>query len=159
MRVAKTGILIAIAVLVAPQLAMGVVTFDQLNDDMFVVSHRVKVKFWTSRGQAMRLVYEKAASLCVAAGYTHLEILDQESQALQEREAANASVRVRFFLEGGEERAECGRKASDKYIEQAAERLEARRTQRPALAPSASTQPTTETGSSGDIEAALGGSL
>lgn len=131
MKATKIAILIGIAALIAPQLAGAVITFDRLDDDMFIVSHRVKVKFWTSRGQAQRLVYEKVASLCVAAGYTHFKILHQESEASQHyhfdddygQRAANASVRVQFFLEDAEERIECGRNASEKYVQQAAGKL------------------------------------
>ena len=126
----KGAILLGIAVLAAPQLASAVITFDQLGDDLFVVSHRVKVKFWTSRGQAMRMVYEKAASLCLAAGYSHFEILQQESEANQWGEDANASVRVRFFSANDGERIDCRRNANNRYVEQASVKL-ARRGYRP----------------------------
>ena len=126
----KVAILIGIAVLAVPQLAAAVITFDQLDDDLFVISHRVKLKFWMSRGKAMLMVYEKAASLCVAAGYTHFEILQQESQANQLYEEANASIRVHFFSDAGADRIECRRNASARYIEQASVKL-ARRGYRP----------------------------
>lgn len=118
-RALKVGFLIGVALLAVPQLAMAVITFDQLGEDLFVISHRVKVKFWTSRGQAVRKVYEKAASLCVAAGYSHLEIMQQESDANQWQDDANASVRVRFLFEAGPGRIDCRTRASDKYIGQA----------------------------------------
>ncbi len=118
----KAATILAVAVcLVAPQAAWAVITFDQLDDDIFVVSHRIKVI--GSRGKAMRMVYEKAASLCIAAGYSHFRILDQESEAIQEDDAANASVRVRFFFADGDERAECEAKASPEYIGQARDKL------------------------------------
>lgn len=128
----EIAVLIVIAALITPQLAGAVVTFDRLDDDLFIVSHRVKVKFWMGRGQAQRLVYEKAASVCVAAGYSHFKILHQESEANQHyvfdddygQTAANASVRVRFYNEDAEERIECDRNASEKYVEQAAAKLE-----------------------------------
>ncbi len=142
MRARKVLILIGITVLVAPQLAMAVITFDQLDDDIFVISHRIK--FYGSRGQAMKLVYEKVASLCVAAGYTHVKILDQESQAAQEDITANASIRARFFFEDGEERNDCKKKASEKYIEQAAVKLEAMGYQRPDPAVSTSAEATAD---------------
>ncbi|MCP4205178.1 MAG: hypothetical protein GY769_24980 [bacterium] len=145
MKATKILILIGIATLIAPQIAMAVVTFDQLDDDLFVISHRVKVKFWMSRGQAMRKVYEKAGSICLAAGYTHFEILQQESQAGQWQDDANASVRVRFFFEGSEERIECRRTASDRYIEQATVKL-AKRGYRPPP-PTAGSSAEAKTGS------------
>jgi hypothetical protein len=126
----KVAILIAIAVLATPQLASAVITFDQLGDDLFIVSHRVKLKFWMSRGKAMRMVYEKTASLCLAAGYTHFEILQQESEANQLYDDANASLRVRYFSSNGAGRIDCRRNASDRYVEQASVKL-ARRGYRP----------------------------
>ena len=91
----RLRITLALAVFLVSQTAFAVITFDQLADDIFVVSHRVKGI--GSRGQAMRLVYDKTASLCVAAGFEYYAILDQESQATQENESANASIRVQFF--------------------------------------------------------------
>lgn len=106
---------------VLPRPALAVITFTQLNDDTFVVSHRVKG--FGNRGQAMRLVYEKAASLCVAAGYSHFKLLDQESTASGYYEAANASVRVQFFWEDGDERMGCEENASSTYVGEARTKL------------------------------------
>jgi hypothetical protein len=143
----KVGLLIGIAVLAAPQLAMAVISFHQLDEDLFVVSHRVKVKFWTSRGQAVKKVYEKAASLCVAAGYSHLEILHQESEAEQWVDDANASLQIRFFPEAGKERLDCRRTASDRYIEQAAVKLVKRGYRPPPPPADSSTDAQTDSGS------------
>ena len=118
------GVLMGVALLLTPRPASAAMSFDRLTDDMFIVSHRVKL--WGSRSKAMAMVYDKAASLCVAAGYTHLEIRDQESEAWQEEEAANASVRVRFFIEEGEERIDCAGRASAGYIDQATIKLRRR---------------------------------
>ena len=106
-------ILIGFTALVAPQLALAVVTFDQLDDDVFVVSHRIKGI--GSRGKAMKLVHEKAASLCVAAGYTHLKIDGESSQAAGQYDVANASLRVRFFFADGVERTDCEKKANTRF--------------------------------------------
>lgn len=117
----KRVLWIVAVVLVVPQLAFAVVTFQQLDGNTFTVSHKVKVI--GSRGQAMDLVYEKTASLCIAAGYTHFEILDQESNASGYYQAANATLTVKFFLETGEGRVVCEGKASEEYIEQARKKL------------------------------------
>ncbi len=101
--------------------AGAVITFTQLGDDLFVVSHRVKVL--GLRGKAMKVVYEKTASLCVAAGYSHFEILDQESESGQQDDTANASVRAQFFQTSGSGRVDCERNASSQYIEQARVKL------------------------------------
>ena len=143
-RAVKVVLLVGIALLALPQLAAAVITFDQLDDDLFVVSHRVKVKFWMSRGQAVRKVYEKAASLCVATGYSHLEVLRQESEAHQWDDDANANLTVRFFGKDGDGRIDCRRLASAHYIEQANVKL-AKRGFRP---------PPETTPSSGEAEGA-----
>jgi hypothetical protein len=128
----KVAIVFLAAALLLPVSAHAVITFHQLDDDLFVVSHRVKVI--GSRGKAQNLVYEKAASLCVAAGFEYFAILDQESNAAQEYESANASVRVRFFHEDGDERIECTKNASPEYVQQAKAKLAKRGYQPPSAA-------------------------
>jgi hypothetical protein len=117
----RVSTVFVIALLALAQSAQAVITFTQLDDDIFVISHRVK--FIGSRGKATKLVYEKAASLCVAAGYSYFKILDQESNASQQYESANASVRVQFFLDDDEGRIGCEKNASSEYVEQAGEKL------------------------------------
>lgn len=117
-------IAIAAAFVSLPRPAHATITFQQLDDDMFVVSHRVKII--GSRGQAMDMAYTKAASLCVAAGYSHFEILQQESEAEQSDDSANASLRVRFYPQDGEDRIDCARNADPKYVRQAEEKLRKR---------------------------------
>ncbi len=118
-----------ILALVIPPAALAVITFTQLDDDIFVVSHRVKLI--GSRGRAQKLVYEKAASVCVAAGYSYFRILDQESNASQQYESANASVRVQFFFDDDEGRIGCDKNASYEYVEQARAKLAKRGYQPP----------------------------
>lgn len=112
--------------------AEAIITFTQLDDDVFVVSHRIKGI--GSRGRAIELVFEKAASLCVAAGFSHYKVLAQESAAAQEDESANASVQVKLFFEDGEDRMECEKRASREYVAQAREKLAARGYRKPAPA-------------------------
>lgn len=114
-------IVLVLVVLLAPQAAMAVITFTQLDDDVFVVSHRVKVI--GLRGKAMKLVYTKTASLCVAAGFSHMKILEQESETGQVDDAANASIRAQFYFEDGDERVGCERNADPDYIAQATQKL------------------------------------
>lgn len=68
----------------------------------------------------MDVVHRKAASLCIAAGFTHLVIMQQESD---KQGVANASVTVQFFQEDGEGRVACDVNASEDYIKEAAEKL------------------------------------
>ncbi|MCG8455271.1 MAG: hypothetical protein MI919_03250 [Holophagales bacterium] len=131
--------LLLASLLLTPQAALAVITFDQLSDDTFFVTHRVKL--FGGRGQAVRLVYEKAASLCLAAGFRHFEILDQESQTFQHEEQANAGIRVRYFFEAGADRIDCEGLASDRYIEQADLELH-----RKGYRPPAQREPAADTG-------------
>ncbi len=128
-----------LAALVVPQAALAVITFTQLDDDIFVISHRVK--FVGSRGRAQKLVYEKAASVCVAAGYAQFKILDQESNASQQHESANASVRVQFYQEDAEGRIGCEKNARQEFVAQASAKLAKRGYQPPEPPDPASDQP------------------
>ena len=117
----RRALVVLSVLLLAPQAALAVITFTQLDDDVFVVSHRVKVI--GLRGKAMKLVYTKTASLCVAAGFSHMKILEQESETGQVDDSANASIRAQFYFEDGEERVGCERNADPEYIRQAGEKL------------------------------------
>lgn len=120
--VTRRLVLVALVLaILAPSSAIAVITFTQLDSDTFTVSHRIKG--FGSRGKAMDLVYEKAASLCIAAGFTHMEILGQESVAAGGGQQANASVRVQFFFEDGEDRVLCEVSASPTYTEDARKKL------------------------------------
>jgi hypothetical protein len=102
--------------------AHAVISFTQLDENTFSVSHRVKG--FGSRGKAAEMVYTKAASLCIAAGFTHYRLLDQASQASQQYQAANATVTVRFYFEDGQDRISCEPAADPEYIEEARAKLE-----------------------------------
>lgn len=141
----RTLVLFLIAVLFIAQSAQAVITFTQLDDDVFVVSHRVKVL--GLRGKAMKLVYAKTASLCIAAGYSHMKILDQESETGQTDDSANASIRAQFYLADGEDRFGCERNADPEYVQQASAKL-ARQGHRPPD-PEAVAENTKEAASSG----------
>lgn len=117
----RTLVFFVVTLLVLPQAAFAVISFTQLDQDIFIISHRVKII--GSRGKAQKLVYTKAASLCEAAGYSYFKILDQESNASQQYEAANASVRVQFYQTDGEARIGCEKSSDAKYVEQARQKL------------------------------------
>ncbi len=107
--------------LIIPQAALAVVSFTQLDEDTFVVSHRIKGI--GLRGKAIKLVYTKAASLCIAAGYSHMRIVNEESESGQSDDTANASMRVQFYFQDGEDRLDCDRQSDPEYILQAREKL------------------------------------
>ncbi len=125
------GLALIVAFLL-PTMAWGALSFTQLDDDMFIISHRIKII--GSRGKAMKMVYTKSSSLCIAAGFSHFKILDQESEAGQQYQAANASIRVQYFLEDDEERISCKRNADPKYVEQAQKKLRKMNYEPPAKA-------------------------
>ncbi len=129
MKPGKTPFAIAVLLLLAPTASHAVITFTQLSTDTFVVSHRIKVI--GSRAKAMKLVHTKAASLCVAAGYSHMEVIDTESQASNSFEDANASVTVRLHNEGGQDRLDCESNADPEYVQQASEKLAKRGYEQP----------------------------
>ncbi len=122
-------VLVGLMVLMTPRAGEAVITFTQLDSDLFIVSHRVKII--GSRGQATRLVYDKAASLCIAAGYSHLKVLQQESEASQRDDSANATLRVQLYFEDGEGRIGCEQKANAEYVAQARAKLAKRGYQPP----------------------------
>jgi hypothetical protein len=142
----KTPLLWLAALLLIVPAAGATLSFTQLDDDMFMVSHRVKVI--GSRGKATEMVYTKAASLCIAAGYTHLRVLDQESAAAQEYEAANASLRVQFFQADGEDRISCETRSDGEYVAEAQEKLAARGYQPPEAPEERPMPPSARPGSS-----------
>lgn len=136
-----------VAALLVPQTSFATMTFTQLDDDMFTVSHRVKII--GSRGKATKMVFTKAASLCRAAGFSHLRVLNQESEANQSDDAANATVRVQFYFSDGEDRIDCARNAEQEYVNEAASKLRKRGYVPPAPPPSGAAATAAETESSG----------
>lgn len=121
-RITGTVLLTVVLLVLEVSPAHAVISFTQLDDNTFTVSHRVKGL--GSRGKATKLVFTKAASLCVAAGYSYYQLLDQESEASQQYQAANASVTVRFFLDEGQSRISCDSGAGPEYVEEARDKLE-----------------------------------
>jgi hypothetical protein len=113
--------LLCVATLFAAQAAEAVISFTQLEENVFVVKHRVKVI--GLRSKAIRLVHQKSASVCMAAGYTHMEILEQESDSGESDDSVNASMKVAFYLEDGDERVGCEQDSTSDYIKQARTKL------------------------------------
>jgi len=117
----QTIVVVLLVGLAAAPAAHAVVTFDQLGKDLFTVQHYVK---WIgSRGTAVNVVYEKASSLCIAAGYTHMKILHEDATAGGEYEDPSASLRVQFLHHAGTDVVDCKVKATDDYIKQCKKRL------------------------------------
>jgi len=115
------GLFVVAVLLAVSPVVLAALTFEQLGDDVFSVSHAVKG--FGGRGVAMDVVYEKTASLCIAAGYTHLKVMDQQSTAGSDYEEPNATVQVQFLQRGGEGLIKCDLKATQKYIDEAKKKL------------------------------------
>lgn len=121
-KVIGSAVLAAALLVLSARPAQAVITFHQLDQNTFTVSHRVKG--FGSRGKAMELVYTKGASLCIAAGFSHYQLIDQQSQASQQYEAANATVTLRFYFEGGKDRIACQPGSDPEYVEEARAKLQ-----------------------------------
>ena len=113
-----------LVLLIVPGAAFATISFTQIDGEVFSVSHRVKVI--GSRGKATKMVYTKAASLCVAAGFSHMRILEQESEASQKDDQANASLRVKYYFEDADERLECEGLSDPQYVQEATNKLRKR---------------------------------
>ena len=136
-----------------PQPTSAVITFNQLDDGVFTVSHRIKLI--GSRGRATKLVYTKAASLCIAAGYSHYKILSEESDAGQQHESANATVRVRFFQASADDRIGCERSSDPQYVAEARAKLQKQGYTPPAV-PQPAAEPAPSPASAGEAGTSLG---
>ena len=146
---AALAVLAGVAVLLAtPQAAFATITFTQLDDDVFTISHRVKLL--GSRAKATRMVYTKAASLCIAAGFTHYLVLHQESEAAQEDDSANATVRVKYFQSDADNRTGCEKGADPTYVAEARQKLQARGYTAPPAGGSGGTLASQPAGAAGD---------
>lgn len=110
------------------------VKFTQLSDDQFIVHHR-KHTTLGAEAKAMKTAVAEAASICVAAGFTHMELKDQN---VGERDhtgfwgggrGASADLRVKFFTEPDEDKIdekdlfECKPLADDKKVAVAKRKL------------------------------------
>ena len=111
-RAASSLLLALILLLSAP--AHAVVTFKQIDQNTFSVSH--KIKGFGSRGKATDLVFTKAASLCVAAGFSHYRVMSQESQSAAPLQPANATLTIKLFFEDSEDRTACEPSADPEYV-------------------------------------------
>lgn len=103
----KTFVLCALLGFVATA-AWADVKFTQLSDDQFIVHHR-KLTTLGAEAKATRTAYKEAASLCIAAGFTHMEIKDQNigermhGSTFGGGRGASADLRIRLFTDPDEE--------------------------------------------------------
>lgn len=123
------------SLLLVASVAEADVKFTRLSDTQFVVHHR-KLTVFGAEAKATRTAYREAASICVAADYTHMEIKDLN---VGEREfggddgggrGASADLRIKLYLEPDEEKIdekdliECAPLADPLKTERAREKLD-----------------------------------
>ncbi len=70
----NASIALVLALIISPE-ASGDVKFTKLSDNQFVVHHRKKTVLG-AEAKATKTAYREAASVCIAAGYSHMEIQD-----------------------------------------------------------------------------------
>ena len=101
----------------------------QLQEDRYLVTHQ-KQSFFGGQGKALRMVYEKAGSLCVILGYSWFEIKDNQSKGRSFGSGAASTLDVKFYNEKPDDEIEvfeCESLASEKQKQKmtlALERME-----------------------------------
>jgi hypothetical protein len=115
------------------------VKFTRLSEDQFIVHHR-KQSLLGAEAKAMKTTFIEAASVCIAAGFSHMEIKETN---VGERHhggtwggtgrGASADVRIELYLDPGEgeidelDLLECEPLSDPKKVDKAARKLAAER--------------------------------
>ncbi len=135
----KPGIAL-LGLLISAVAVQADVKFTQLTDTQYVVHHR-KLTVFGAEAKATRTALMEAASVCLAAGYSHMEIRDLN---VGEREfggpydggrGASADVRIKLYEQPDVETIEendlidCEPLADDEKVQVAREKLAAERDQ------------------------------
>lgn len=134
----KKFIIIACLALVLPLTLASVsfadVKFTRLSEDQFIVHHR-KLTTLGAEAKAVKTAYKEAASICVAASYTHFEIKEQNvgermhGTTFGGGRGASADIRVKFYQDPDEEAIdekdliECKPLSDPKKVKRAKEKL------------------------------------
>lgn len=125
-------ILVAFLVAAATQ---ADVKFTRLAENQFIVHHR-KLTVLGAEAKAMRTAVKEAASICVAAGFTHMELKDQNvgermhGNALGGGRGASADLRIKLYTDPDEQAVDekdlldCAALADPKKVEVAKKKLE-----------------------------------
>jgi len=129
----KRALLLALLALVASA-AFADVKYTRLSEDQFIIHHRKQTTLG-AEAKAVKTTYEEAASVCIAAGFSHMEIKETN---IGEREhgsvwgggrGASADVRVELYLDPGLDLIEdldlvaCQPLADPQKVEKAKEKL------------------------------------
>jgi hypothetical protein len=126
--------LVLIAVVCTPAWAAAL-KFTKLTSNQFIIHHQKGMSFGTGEAKTTKTAYTKAASMCIAAGFTHFEVQDLNVSgavsggAYGGGKTASADVRVKFYRDPEpavvDEKSllECQSMADPEYIELAKTKL------------------------------------
>ena len=129
----KVVITICLA-LALPSLSWADVKFTRLSENQFIVHHR-KLTTLGAEAKAVKTTYREAASICVAAGFTHFEVKEQNvgervhGNALGGGRGASADLRIKLYADPDDEMIddkdliECEPLSDPKKVERAQEKL------------------------------------
>ena len=99
--------------------------FHMLGEHRFALTHTVKS--FGGAAAAQKVLYQKAASICIAAEYEHLEVLQQQiDRGGGFLAGPGGTMEVRLFKEPTDTSISCAENATEFYIKKA-RRMLARR--------------------------------
>ena len=115
---------IALALLFLPMVTYAGVRFTRLSENRFIVSHQKQTDFGRD-ARAIKTLYGEVASICVAAGFSHFEIvtLDVTERQGWGGRGLSVNVDVRMRNEAGEDHIECAPLADPKKVGVAKKKL------------------------------------
>jgi hypothetical protein len=96
MRKLLIAILILLPVFTSP--ATATTRLQKLSEDRYLLTHQKQTNFG-GQGKAVRMNYEKAASLCLLLDYSWFEIRDTQSKGRSWGSAAASTMEVKFYRE------------------------------------------------------------
>ena len=94
------AILILLPFLATP--ATATTRLQKLSDSRYLLTHQKQTRFG-GQGKAVRMAYEKAASLCLLLDYSWFEVRDSQSKGRTWGGAASATMEVKFYREQEED--------------------------------------------------------
>ena len=118
---------IALALLFLPMVIYADVKFTRLSENRFIVSHR-KLTSFGAEAKALKTLYGEVASICVAAGFSHFEIVTMDVQERHgswggDGRGASGTVDVKMRNEADEDFVECAPLADPKKVGMAKKKL------------------------------------
>ena len=96
MTVKRVFVMMLVVFIITPCLATS--RLMKLKDDRYLITHQKQSGFG-GQGKAIRVNYEKAASLCVLLDYSWFEIRETESKGRGWRSGAGTTIEVEFYKE------------------------------------------------------------